>query len=338
MSLEKFKLFFNSTIGTDDEVKAFLATNGGGLLTSTTNGDKESLDVHIAGSDISITTSESDVYAEDSAHASGDQGTFTLGIRVDDLDAVPASVLAGTEGDYQGFILGANGALKVSDREVLAQLQSGVVVSDGGGSLTVDGTVAATQSGSWLVSVDDNGGSLTVDAVDLDIRDLTHVSDSVKIGDGTDFLAVNADGSLNITDNGGSLTVDATDLDIRDLTAASDSVASWTNDGAGNPIDSQNGALKVADCVAFGSVSAPGLGTANTAATVTAVANQEIVEVQNLSNFDLYYGPVGTTTVANGLLIPKKSIREVKICGNFDLISASIIPAGEVRIGHFISA
>lgn len=48
-----------------------------------------------------------------------------------------------------------------------------VTVTDGGSSLTVDGTVAATQSGSWTVTanagtgpfpVSDNSGSLTVDA------------------------------------------------------------------------------------------------------------------------------------------------------------------------------
>jgi hypothetical protein len=63
------------------------------------------------------------------------------------------------------------------------------------------------------------------DAVDFDIRDLTHASDSIKIGDGTEFLAINADGSINITDNSGSLTVDATDFDIRDLSASQDNVA-----------------------------------------------------------------------------------------------------------------
>lgn len=48
---------------------------------------------------------------------------------------------------------------------------SAVPVTDNGSSLTVDGTVSATQSGSWnvgltpgnVVSVTDNGGSLTVD-------------------------------------------------------------------------------------------------------------------------------------------------------------------------------
>jgi uncharacterized protein CbrC (UPF0167 family) len=38
-----------------------------------------------------------------------------------------------------------------------------VPVSDAGGSLTVDGTVAATQSGAWSVTVVDGGGSITVD-------------------------------------------------------------------------------------------------------------------------------------------------------------------------------
>ena len=52
------------------------------------------------------------------------------------------------------------------------------------------------------VPVSDAGGSLTVDATDLDIRDLTHVSDSVKVGDGVDFLAVNADGSINVVVSG----------------------------------------------------------------------------------------------------------------------------------------
>jgi hypothetical protein len=40
--------------------------------------------------------------------------------------------------------------------------------------------------------------NVTVSATDLDIRDLSHAQDSVKVGDGTDFLAVNSDGSINV--------------------------------------------------------------------------------------------------------------------------------------------
>jgi hypothetical protein len=48
--------------------------------------------------------------------------------------------------------------------------------------------------------------NITVSATDLDIRDLTHASDSVKVGDGTDFLAVNTDGSINVNSTAASLS------------------------------------------------------------------------------------------------------------------------------------
>lgn len=38
----------------------------------------------------------------------------------------------------------------------------------------------------------------TISATDLDIRDLSHTQDSMKLGDGTDFLGINADGSINV--------------------------------------------------------------------------------------------------------------------------------------------
>lgn len=47
----------------------------------------------------------------------------------------------------------------------------------------------------WVIA--DGGGSITVDG-------------SVSITDGVETLAINADGSINITDNGGSITVDGT--------------------------------------------------------------------------------------------------------------------------------
>ena len=59
--------------------------------------------------------------------------------------------------------------------------------------------------------------SIAVTATDLDIRDLSASQDNVAISDGTDTLAVNADGSLNAI-------VSATDLDIRDLSHTQDSV------------------------------------------------------------------------------------------------------------------
>lgn len=91
-------------------------------------------------------------------------------------------------------------------------------VTDAGGSLTIDNATLSVVGGgteatalrvtlandsTGVVSIDDNGGSITVDgtvtvtATDLDIRDLSAAQDNVAISDGTDTLAINADGSIN---------------------------------------------------------------------------------------------------------------------------------------------
>ena len=80
---------------------------------------------------------------------------------------------------------------------------------------------SSEQSGTWNigtvttltgitndVNIADGGNSITVDAVDLDIRALDHVTigDSVRVGDGTEILLVNADGSINVVVAGASGT------------------------------------------------------------------------------------------------------------------------------------
>jgi hypothetical protein len=86
----------------------------------------------------------------------------------------------------------------------------------------VDSTVTSQQ----LTVNPDGSINTTVSATNLDIRDLSAATDNVAISDGTDTLAVNADGSINsvISDGGGSITVDASNLDIRDLAFATDKV------------------------------------------------------------------------------------------------------------------
>lgn len=120
----------------------------------------------------------------------------------------------------------------ITSRKLTVNADGSINITDNGTSITVDAadldirdlafatdkvdvtgstvaldapTLAALESvtvqngtGAAAVNIQDGGNSITVDAVDLDVRDLTHVSDSIKIGDGTDFLAVNADGSINV--------------------------------------------------------------------------------------------------------------------------------------------
>jgi len=169
-------------------------------------------------------------------------------------------------------------------------------------SSTVGSHVLAGDDGTPIGHVSD---ALKVDigsVADLDIRDLTHVSDSIKIGDGTDFLAVNADGSLNAI-------VTATDLDIRDLAAATDSVESWTHDGAGNAIGSTTGSLDVNvtndidvdDGIANTAIENTATAVSTTAVNVvaSALANRKYLAVANNGNKRGYFGKTGVT-VANG--------------------------------------
>lgn len=82
--------------------------------------------------------------------------------------------------------------------------QEEVVIGDGstdGRLVAVTASNALKVDGSAVVQpINDNGGALTVDALDLDIRNLTHVAsqDSVRIGDGTDLANVTAAGELNV--------------------------------------------------------------------------------------------------------------------------------------------
>lgn len=114
----------------------------------------------------------------------------------------------------------------------ITQPNIGAVLLDSDGDKLTSTLISGKQS----LDVNIANASVVVSATDLDIRDLSHTQDSVKVGDGTDFLAINTDGSigvrlsdgtdsLNINADGSiNAVVSATDLDIRDLSHTQDSV------------------------------------------------------------------------------------------------------------------
>lgn len=92
-----------------------------------------------------------------------------------------------------------------------------------------------------IVITNEIGQSIEVSATDLDIRDLTNVTDSILVygSDGTDNYVLQTDntGKLVITNGAGeTVEVSATDFDIRALTNASDSVLIYGNDGTNNVV------------------------------------------------------------------------------------------------------
>lgn len=107
--------------------------------------------------------------------------------------------------------------IPVTDNGGSLTVDGTVAVTDGGGSLTVDGTVAVTDGGGSLtvdgtVSVNDGGGSLTVDGTVAATQSGTWTlgaNSGVDIGD----VTINNNGgasAVNIQDGGNSITVDGT--------------------------------------------------------------------------------------------------------------------------------
>lgn len=59
----------------------------------------------------------------------------------------------------------------------------------------VDASGSTVELGATTLAALEN---ITVVATDLDVRDISHSQDSIKIGDGTELLAINSDGSINV--------------------------------------------------------------------------------------------------------------------------------------------
>lgn len=249
------------------------------------------------------------IFAEDSAHSSGQDGQHVLAVRQDTLAAS-----TDTDGDYSSFKVDSLGRLYVTDGQVLAELQGGI-------------------------SIDDGGGSITVDAVDLDIRDLSAAQDNVAISDGTDTLAINADGSVNITDNGGSITVDATQLDIDDLNATDDAVSAWLKDGSGTSITSTGGALDVN--IASGDIDDDLANTAmehgatsvtsTAGAIATPLANRKHLFLHNEGSSIVYLGKDGTVTSSTGFPLYKNEKIYMRLGASLSPFAVTAAGTGDLR-------
>jgi hypothetical protein len=136
----------------------------------------------------------------------------------------------------------------------LSSATDSIAVTDGGGSITVDGSLTVSSTDLDIRDlvfatdkVDVSGSSVTVTATNLDIRDLSSSTDSVSITDGGGSITVDGSVTVSATDldvrdlvfatdkvdvSGSSVTVTATNLDIRDLSSSTDSIA--VTDGGGS--------------------------------------------------------------------------------------------------------
>lgn len=233
-------------------------------------------------------------YVEDAAAVTA-TGTTILVERDDALGGITPA-----EGDWTKLYANANGALWVKH-------DGAIEITDGGNTITVDGTVAATQSGVWDI------GTVTT---------LTGITNDVNIADG-----------------GNSITVDAVDLDIRDLTLATDAVqvsANATANGAGNPIYvsvvSAGASTTEVHDYNTGTPAAGGTETHDyTVANATMLVRSVIVSASGNSKFEIQGGPLASlSTYAVGFLTGRQG--DTKQVNFEPPIEVPVTSTGTVRV------
>ena len=130
---------------------------------------------------------------------------------------------------------------------VIASDQSAVPISDDGGSITVDGTVAATQSGTW--NINNISGTVSLPTGAATESTLSTLDGKVTAcNTGAVTLASQANpftSALPISDNGGSITVDGT-VTTEAETVSTSSVTSTTASASSVTVLASNANRKLA--------------------------------------------------------------------------------------------
>ncbi len=220
-------------------------------------------------------------------------------------------------------------------------------------------TVGSYLLGSDGTEIDQTGGALNVhiaSGADFDIRDLSHLQDSIKVGDGVEFLAINADGSINVgntvdvsatdldirnlvfaTDkvdvSGSSVTVTATDLDIRDLSHTQDSMK--LGDGTDFLAIESDGSINVNSTASgYGSCAYKALSITNTATQLfaTPLALRKSVLLQNRGNKAAFVGCDNSVTISNGIEVPAGGSVELNFGPAVDLHAITASGTADFRL------
>lgn len=216
--------------------------------------------------------------------------------------ALPTGAATAARQDSQTTLLTTlAGAVSGTEVQVDVLTMPTVTIQDGGGSITVDGSVSVSGS----VAVTDNSGSLTVDAP-------VGTPVFVRLSDGTSAIAtlpVSVAAAVAVTDNSGSLTVDdgGSSLTVDGSVSISGSVA--VTDGSGSlTVDDGGSSLTVDGTVAATqsgtwtvglSSGTNGIGklTANSGVTIGAV---EIAAAQTLATVTTVSTVTTLTTLTGG--------------------------------------
>lgn len=231
-----------------------------------------------------------------------------------------------------------------------------------------DDTPIGVTGGGLNVNIVGSSGSIEVTATDLDIRDLTDGAvdpgvDRVKIGDGTDTLEVNADGSINVNSTaqgpikfinsgaavvsveedvaplpvklqslGGDINVTAGDLNVQlDHTGATfDSVR--LGDGTELAAITTNADLQVVDRANTAmKVTTETIGTSYAEVVSTPLSERKRVRIQNRSKRPMTISnDIGAST--GEYILPSKAAIDLDLGPNVDIFMKAADAGQEANI------
>jgi len=263
-----------------------------------------------------ITDEALTVYAEDSAHTSGDDGSFVLAVRND-----AGTSLVGTDGDYAPFSLDASGNLRVA---VSGNSNSEYAEDSAHTTADVGTHILAVRNDSEgsLVSADGDYGSLQLDGsgrlrvvADLDTTSLSEkAEDSVHVSAdiGDYILSVREDEPASSTSATGDYQSFKTD-ELGKL---------WTNASA-------NSGCNHADV---------DVGVAATQLVAAPISGRMNLMVQNLGPQPIYIGCDNTVLATTGIRIAKNGSHRFDVGPDQDLYAISSVAqtgAANTRIMEF---
>lgn len=346
------KLVFDTTDANtqadSSNVGAYLRSSDGTLLTHTTDGSREALDVYTELG-----------HAEDAAHSSGDLGAMALAVRND-----TEGTLVDTDGDYAPLQVDSSGRLRVvADLDVTnlsEKAEDSAHVSGDIGDFVLavrQDTLAASTSadGDYAGLKVDSVGSLYTKATDTDalLTTIDGVLDNILVDTNAlvvDLAAIETElldqGTTLDTIAGDTTSIDASitalskaedaahssgDQGIMGLAVRNDTLASLADtDGDYAPLQvDADGALYITGDItvddaalantAIASASND-LDVADTAEDVVAspLANRKYLYVYNNGNREVFVGASGVTS-SNGFPLPRGSMLELRAGASVDI-------------------
>lgn len=214
----------------------------------------------------------------------------------------------------------------------------GAYLRDSAGNLITSTLNGADQSLDVNVT-----NTVTVSATDFDIRDLSHTQDSVKIGDGTDFLAINADGSINVN---ADISVVTGFEKAEDAAHASGDIGGYVlsviqGTLSASAADGDYGSFKTdllgrmwvnrsGQSAAYGNTS---IGSTATDVIGTDLTNRIKVIVQNVDNKDVFLGSDASVTAGTGIRLSAGSSVELEVGPSINL--HGITSSGTANVRYF---